>query len=115
MKVTTTTGVVVPVEKAEIIDNIFDGLVACGAVLAMSRNGIRDGIALRQVFKKRSFEAQEYCLAAGVLVAEDWLSMVVVQGRLKGFIRMYPGPKAVALPENIQRFPGKNVKKSLRE
>jgi hypothetical protein len=29
-------------------------------------------------------------MAAGVLVAEGWLSMVLVQGRPKGFIRTYP-------------------------
>lgn len=106
-----TTGVMVPPEKAEQIDNIFNGLVAIGAVLAMSRDGIRDGIAFREVFKKDTMEAQEYCLAAGVLVAEGWLSIVVVQGRLKGFIRMYPGPGSKALPENVMQFPRKKCEK----
>jgi len=108
---TTTTAVVVPADKAEHIDNIFEGLVAIGGQLAMSRDGIRDGIALRHVFKKDTMEAQEYCLAAGVLVAEGWLSMVVVQGRLKGFIRMYPGPNAPVLPENVMRFPRKKCER----
>lgn len=110
-----TTVVVVPAEKAEHIDNIFAGLVAIGGQLALSRDGIRDGIALRHVFKKHSMEAQEFCLAAGVLVAEGWLSMVVVQGRLKGFIRSYPKNGAPALPENILQFPrGKCEKRSAK-
>ena len=111
----TTPKVVVPAEKAQHIDNIFEGLVAIGAQLAMSRDGIRDGIALRRVFKKDSTAAQEYCLAAGVLVAEGWLSMVMVQGQIKGFIRMYPKAGAPALPENVLRFPrGKCEKKAAR-
>jgi hypothetical protein len=108
---TTTTAVVVPAEKAEHIENIFHGLVAIGAVLAMSRDGVRDGIALRQVFKRDTMEAQEYCLAAGVLVAEGWLSMVVVQGRLRGFIRKYPEAGAPALPENVLLFPRRKCEK----
>ena len=98
----TMTAAVVPAEKAAQIDNIFKGLVGIGCQLAMSSDGIRDGIALRRVFKKDSMAAQEYCLAAGVLVAEGWLSMVVVQGQLKGFIRAY----AKEVPkENLLQFP----------
>lgn len=101
----TTTTVTVPPEKAEIIERISAGLESLGSVLAMSRDGVRDGIALRSVFKKHSFEAQEMCLAAGVLVAEGWLSMVVVQGRLKGFIRTYPKAAVPARKENVLQFP----------
>src|ERR1035441_4045195 len=98
----TTTTAVVPAEKAAQIDNIFEGLVAAGCHLAMSSDGIRDGIALRRVFKKDSVEAQQFCLAAGVLVAEGWLSMVVVQGQIKGFIRKYP---RATTKENLLQFP----------
>jgi hypothetical protein len=98
----TTTTAVVPAEKAAQIDNIFEGLVAIGCQLAMSSDGIRDGIALRRVFKKDSMEAQQFCLAAGVLVAEGWLKMVMVQGQTKGFIRAY----AKEVPkENLLQFP----------
>lgn len=113
MSVTTTA--VVPADKTEHIDNIFKGLVAIGRILAMSRDGIRDGITLRRVFKRDTIEAQEYCLAAGVLVAEGWLFMVVVEGRLKGFFRIYAKSGAKVLPENAMNFPTKNLKKSLRE
>jgi hypothetical protein len=110
-----TTVVVVPAEKAEHIDNIFDGLVGLGCQLAWAADGIRDGIALRRVFKKHSVEAQEYCLAAGGLVAEGWLRMVIVQGQIRGFIRAYPKAGAPALPENILQFPRRKCeKKSVR-
>jgi hypothetical protein len=49
MSATTT---VVPPVKAEHIDNNFEGLVCLGCQLAMSADGIGDGIALRRVFKK---------------------------------------------------------------
>jgi len=98
----TTMAVVVPAEKAAQIDNIFTSLVSIGCQLTMSNDGIRDGIALRRVFKKHSTEAQRSCLAAGVLVAEGWLSMIVVQGQIKGFIRKYP---RVAPKETVLRFP----------
>ncbi len=101
MSATTT----MPAEKAAKIDNIFRGLVGIGCQLAMSSDGIRDGIALRRVFKKHSVEAQQLCLAAGVLVAEGWLSMVVVQGQIKGFIRTYP---KAAPRENLLQFPLRN-------
>jgi hypothetical protein len=100
-----TTTAVVPAEKAEHIDNIFEGLVAIGCQLAMSSDGIRDGIVLHRVFKKDSIEAQQFCLAAGVLVAEGWLSMVVVQGEIKGFIRKYPKTSPHVLQQNILQFP----------
>jgi hypothetical protein len=51
-----TTTVVVPVEKAEHIDNIFAGLVALGAQHTMSSDGVCDGIALQPVFKARTGE-----------------------------------------------------------
>jgi hypothetical protein len=104
MKVTTMAPGVVQAEKATHIDNIVDGLVALGAQLAMSSDGVRDGIALRQVFKRDTMEAQEYCLASGVLVGKGWLSMVV-QGRLKGFARNYSKAPAVPLPKNLLLFP----------
>lgn len=100
-----TTTVVVPADIASRIDNIFERLVAIGCQLAMSSDGIRDGIALRRVFKKHSVEAQQLCLAAGVLVAEGWLRIVTVQGQLKGFIRAYP--KEVR-NENLLPFPVKS-------
>lgn len=41
--------------------------------------------------------------------------MVLVQGGLKGFIRMYPKTPAVPLQENILQFPrGKCEKESAR-
>jgi hypothetical protein len=106
-----STETVVPADIATRIDNIFEGLVAIGCQLAMSSDGIRDGIVLHRVFKKDSKVAQEYCLAAGVLVAEGWLSMVIVQGQIKGFIRMYPkrAPK-----ENVLQFPLRNCEKPAR-
>jgi hypothetical protein len=79
-----TTAVVVPAAQAEHIDNIFKGLVRLGGVLAMSRDGVRDGIAFREVFKKDSMEAQELCLAAGFLAGEDWLEVVNVGGPAQG-------------------------------
>jgi hypothetical protein len=100
-----TTVVVVPAEKAEHIQNIFDGLVGLGCQLARAADGVRDGIVLKPVLKSQSILAQEYCLAAGVLVAEGWLRMVMVQGQLKGFIRAYPRTAEVALPANILLFP----------
>jgi len=99
----TTTAVVAPVEKAIHIGNIFEGLEALGCQLAMAADGIRDGIVLKPVLKTQSLAAQEFCLAAGVLVAEGWLRMVMVQGQLKGFIRAYP--KASALEDGVLRFP----------
>jgi hypothetical protein len=98
----TTTAVVVPAEKAAQIDSIFEGLVAIGCQLAMSSDGLRDGIALRRVFKKDSTLAQGYCVEAGVLVAEGWLRIVRVQGQIRGFIRTYP---KAALKENLLQFP----------
>ena len=110
-----TTVVVVPAEKAEHIDNIFEGLAGLGCLLAWAADGIRDGIVLKPVLKKHSVAAQEYCLAAGVLVAEGWLSMVVVEGQIRGFIRAYPKAGAPALPENILQFPRRKCeKKSVR-
>jgi hypothetical protein len=107
--------VVVAPEKAEHIDNIFEGLQALGCQLAMSADGIRDGVVLRRVFKKHSLEAQQFCLAAGVLAAEGWLSMVVVQGQFRGFIRTYPAVDAPALPKNVLQFPrGKCEKRATR-
>jgi hypothetical protein len=97
--------VVVPPEIAEYIDNLFADMVKVGAQLAMSRDGIRYGIALRQVFKKDTMEAQAMCLATGVLVAQGWLSMVEVQGRIKGFIRKYPKAGTPALNDGLLRFP----------
>lgn len=44
-------------DKAMHIENIFKGMVRLGGVLAMSRDGVRDGIALRDVFKKNSMDA----------------------------------------------------------
>ena len=44
----STTAAVVPAEKAEHIDNIFEGLVAIGCQLAMSS----DGIVLDQVSRR---------------------------------------------------------------
>jgi hypothetical protein len=70
MTTTTMAPIIVPPEKATHIENIFEGLVALGAQLAMSSDGIRDGIALRRVYRKDTMEFQEYCLAAGVLVGE---------------------------------------------
>ena len=97
-----STETVVPADIATRIDNIFEGLVAIGCQLAMSSDGIRDGIAFRRVFKKDSMEAQQFCLAAGVLAAEGWLKMVMVQGQIKGFIRAY----AKEVPkENLLQFP----------
>ena len=97
-----TTTAVVPAEKSAHIDNIFEGLVAIGYQLAMSSDGIRDGIVLHRVFKKDSIVAQGYCLEAGVLAAEGWLKMVMVQGQIKGFIRAY----AKEVPkENLLQFP----------
>jgi hypothetical protein len=107
----TTTAVVVPAEKAAYIDNIFVGLVAIGGHLAMSRDGIREGIVLSRVSKKDSMAAQGYCLAAGVLVAEGWLSMVVVQGQIKGFIRAFPKTVTLAPKENILQFPRRKCEK----
>jgi len=101
----------VPAERAEHIDNIFEGLVGLGCQLAWAADGIRDGIVLRRVFKKHSMEAQEYCLAAGVLVAEGWLSMVVVQGQIKGFIRDFPKTAAPPPPRNILQFPRRKCAK----
>ena len=101
----TTTAAVVPAEKAAQIDNIFKGLVGIGCQLAMSSDGMRDGIVLSRVFKKDSMEAQQFCLAAGVLVAEGWLSMVVVQGQIKGFIRKYPKTSPHVLQQNLLQFP----------
>ena len=100
-----STETVVPADIATRIDNIFDGLVAIGCQLAMSSDGIRDGIVLSRVSKKDSTMAQQLCLAAGVLVAEGWLSMVVVQGQIKGFIRTYP---KAAPRENLLQFPLRN-------
>jgi hypothetical protein len=100
-----TTAVVVPAEKAAEIDRIFAGLVAIGGDHVLAADGIRDGIALQPIFKKNSIEAQQFCTAAGVLVAEGWLKLVIVQDQVKGFIRAYP--KAVA-NENILRFPRRN-------
>jgi hypothetical protein len=57
------------------------------------------------VFKARTIEAQEFCLAAGVLVGQGWLSMVVVLGRIKGFVRTYPKEAVPAPPENVLMFP----------
>jgi len=108
-----TPAVVVPPEKAAQIDNIFDGLVGLGCQLAKAADGIRDGIVLRHTFKTQSLEAQEYCIADGVLVGEGWLSMVVVQGRLKGFIRTHPKAPAVPLPVNLLLFPKRRCEKSL--
>lgn len=50
---TTTTAVVVPIEKAEHVDNIFEGMVALGCQLAKAADGIRDGIVLKPVFKSQ--------------------------------------------------------------
>jgi hypothetical protein len=73
--------------------------------IGLGRGRIRDGIVLKRVLKKHSMEAQVYCLAAGVLVGEGWLSMVMVQGQIKGFIRAY----AKAAPkENVLQFPIRN-------
>jgi hypothetical protein len=63
----------VPAAKAKQIDDIFEGLVDVGNQLAWASDGIRDGIVLKRVFKKHSVEAQQFCLAAGVLVSEGWL------------------------------------------
>jgi hypothetical protein len=75
---------------------------------AMSSDGIRDGIALRRFFKMDSATAHEFCLAAGVLVAEGWQSMVDVQGRIKRFARAYPKTAWPALKENTLKFPRGN-------
>lgn len=99
------TELIVPIEKADQIDQIFEGLVRVGCQRAWAADGIRDGIVLTCVLKKHSKEAQEYCLAAGVLVAEGWLRMVVVQGQIRGFIRAFPKTAAEALGENILQFP----------
>ena len=111
-----TTTVAVPAEKAEHIDNIFEGLVGLGCQLATAADGIRDGIVLKPLMKTQSLEAQELCLAAGVLVAEGWLSMVVVQGLLKGFIRTYPKTGKPAPKKNVLQFPrGKCEKATARD
>lgn len=99
------TGVVVPAEKAAQIDNIFQGLAAIGCQLAMSSDGIRDGIMLHCVFKKDSTMAQGYCVEEGVLVAKGWLRIVTVQSQIKGFIRTYL--KEVR-NENLLQFPVKS-------
>ena len=96
---------IVPPEKAEQIDHIFEGLVGIGCQLVMSSGGIRDGIALKRVLKKNSVEAQQFCLAAGVLVSEGWLSIVVVQGKLAGFIRKFPKTAVSTSKENLLQFP----------
>ena len=106
-----TTVVMVPAERAEHIENIFEGLVGLGCKLAWAEDWIIDGIVLRRVFNKHSMEAQEYCLAAGVLVAEGWLSMVVVQGQIKGFIRDFPKTAAPPPPRNILQFPRRKCAK----
>lgn len=103
----TAKEIVVPAEKAEHIDHIFKSLASIGCQRAMSSDGLRDGIALIRIFKKDSMEAQGYCLEAGFLVAEGWLSMVVVQGQIKGFIRVYP---KAAPKENVLQFPMKIVR-----
>ena len=74
----STDTVLVPAEIATQIDDIFEGLVDVGCQLAMSSDGIRDGIVLHRVSTKDSTVAQGYCLETGVLVAEGWLRMVVV-------------------------------------
>jgi hypothetical protein len=104
----SATTVVVPEEKAIQIDNILDGLVSLGCQLVWAADGIRDGIALKRVFKKDSMEAQQLCLAAGVLVEEGWLSMIVVQGQIKGFIRAFPKTAAGNSKQNLLQFPGRN-------
>jgi hypothetical protein len=65
-----TTTAVVPAEKAAQIDNIFTGLVGIGCQLAVSSDGVRDGIVLHRVFKKYSTVAQGYCLAARSCLAD---------------------------------------------
>jgi hypothetical protein len=95
----------IPAEKAVQIDDIFGGLVALGCQRAKAADGIRDGIVLKRVFKNQSLEAQEYCLAAGGLVAEGWLNMVLVQGQIKGFIRAFPKEAAAAPKANLLQFP----------
>jgi hypothetical protein len=95
---------VVPPAKAAQIDNIFEGLVRLGCQLALASDGVRDGIALKRVFKKNSMEAQQLCLAAGVLVAEGWLKLTIVQDQVKGFVRAYP--KAIA-KKTLLQFPPK--------
>jgi hypothetical protein len=108
----TATTAVVPPEKARNIDNIFEGLVGLGCQLAMSADGMRDGIVLKPVLKKDTLEAQAMCLAAGVLVEQGWLSMVEVQGQIKGFIRKYP-KAGTALPENVLQFPRGKCEKAV--
>ena len=104
----------VPADKAKQIDDIFEGLVGLGCQLAWASDGIRDGIVLGHVFKKHSLEAQRFCLTAGVLVAEGWLSMVVVQGQIKGFVRAYPQMAAPAPNENILQFPSRRQCQEIR-
>jgi hypothetical protein len=95
----------VPDGKAEQIDHIFEGLVRVGSQLAWAADGIRDGIVLTCVLKKHSKDAHEYCLEAGILVAEGWLRMVLVQGEIKGFVRAYPKTAPPVLKEKILQFP----------
>ena len=95
---------VVPPAKAAQIESIFNGLVGLGGQLAWAADGVRDGIALNRIFKKDSMEAQQYCLQAGVLVAEGWLKLIIVQDQVKGFVRAFP---KVAAKENLLQFPPK--------
>jgi hypothetical protein len=44
----------------------------------MRRSRVRDGIVLKPVLKTQSLAAQEFCLVAGVLAGEGWLSIFVV-------------------------------------
>ena len=62
----STDTVLVPAEIATQIDDIFEGLVDVGCQLAMSSDGIRDGIVLHRVSKKDSTVAHRRvtCLVA---------------------------------------------------
>jgi hypothetical protein len=50
-------------------------------------------------------------LEAGVLAAEGWLSIVMVQDRLIGFLSAYCKTPALALPTNILQFPGRKCER----
>jgi hypothetical protein len=64
----------VPAEKAAKIDDIFDGLVAIGCQLAMSSDGVRDGIVLHRVFKRDSDSPHVFLLDICTLslTITDW-------------------------------------------
>jgi hypothetical protein len=110
----SATAVVVPADKAEQIESVFEGMAALGCQLAKSADGTTDGIVLKRVFKKDPLAAQRFCLEAGVLAPEGWLTLVHVQGRLIRFVRAYP-KTAVPSRRTFCSFPEESARKSLRK